>query len=119
MQNINEIKKLDKSTISKYIKEKCYSKAKKIYGENLPYDVEERLKLELDSIIENNFEIKYLVTSEVAKKSKEKGYLSYTRGSVGNSFVAFLLEITDFNPIKYNLPFEMFAGIIYDKEPDI
>ncbi len=119
MQNINEIKKLDKSTISKYIKEKCYSKAKKIYGENLPYDVEKRLKLELDSIIENNFEIKYLVTSEAAKKSKEKGYLSYTRGSVGNSFVAFLLEITDFNPIKYNLPFEMFAGIKYDKEPDI
>ena len=119
MQNINEIKKLDKSTISKYIKEKCYSKAKKIYGENLPHDIEERLKLELDSIIKNNFEIKYLVTSEVAKKSKEMGYLSYTRGSVGNSFVAFLLEITDFNPIKYNLPFEMFAGIKYDKEPDI
>ena len=119
MQNINEIKKLDKSTISKYIKEKCYKKVKAIYGENLPYDIEERLKLELDSIIKNNFEIKYLVTSEVAKKSKEMGYLSYTRGSVGNSLVAFLLEITDFNPIKYNLPFEMFAGIKYDKEPDI
>ena len=119
MQNINEIKKIDKSTISKYIKEKCYIKAKKIYGEKLPYDIEERLKLELNSIIENNFEIKYLVTSEVAKKSKEMGYLSYTRGSVGNSFVAFLLEITDFNPLKYNLPFEMFAGIKYDKEPDI
>ena len=119
MHNINEIKKLDKSTISKYIKEKCYSKARKIYGENLPYNVEERLKLELDSIIENNFEIKYLVTSEVAKKSKEKGYLSYTRGCVGNSLVAFLLEITDFNPIEYHLPFEMFAGIKYDKEPDI
>ncbi len=119
MQDINEIKKLDKNTISKYIKEKCYSNAKKIYEENLPYDVEERLKLELNSIIENNFEIKYLVASEVAKKSKEMGYLSYTRGSVGNSFVAFLLEIIDFNPIKYHLPFEMFAGIKYDKEPDI
>ena len=79
MQNINEIKKLDKSTISKYIKEKCYKKVKAIYGEKLPYDIEERLKLELDSIIKNNFEIKYLVTSEVAKKSKEMGYLSYTR----------------------------------------
>ena len=119
MQNINEIKKLDKSTISKYIKEKCYKKVKAIYGEKLPYDIEERLKLELDSIIKNNFEIKYLVTSEVAKKSKEKGYLPYTRGCVGNSLVAFLLEITDFNPIEYNLPFEMFAGIKYDKEPDI
>ena len=119
MQNINKIKKLDKSTISKYIKEKCYRKVKVIYGENLPHNIEERLKLELDSIIENNFEIKYLVTSEVAKKSKEKGYLSYTRGCIGNSLVAFLLEITDFNPIEYHLPFEMFAGIKYDKEPDI
>ena len=37
----------------------------------------------------------------------------------GNSFVAFLLGITDYNPIDYNLPFEMFAGKKLDKEPDI
>ena len=46
MKDINEIKKLDKSTISKYLKEEGYNKAKKIYGENLPCDIEERLKLE-------------------------------------------------------------------------
>ena len=43
----------------------------------------------------------------------------FARGSVGNSLVAFLLGITDYNPIDYNLPFEMFAGNRYDKEPDI
>lgn len=41
------------------------------------------------------------------------------RGSVGNSFVAYLLEITDINPMQYNLPFEFFAGKDYAKEPDI
>ena len=117
--NINLSDIIDKNMVSKYIKEKSYRKAKEIYGENLPQNIEKRLKLELDSITKNNFEQKYLITSYVAQKSKEMGYLSYTRGSVGNSFVAFLLEITDFNPIEYHLPFEMFAGIKYDKEPDI
>ncbi len=37
----------------------------------------------------------------------------------GNSFVAFLLGIVEYNPIKYNLPFEMFAGKDFDREPDI
>ena len=116
MKEISDLKNAD---ISIYIKEKCYRKAKSIYGEDLPHDVQERLKLELDSIIENSFESQYLIASYIVQKSKELGYLSFTRGSIGNSFVAFLLEITDFNPIKYNLPFEMFAGIKYDKEPDI
>ena len=116
MKEISDLKNAD---ISIYIKEKCYKKAKSIYGEDLPHNVQERLKFELDSIIENSFESQYLIASYIVQKSKDLGYLSFTRGSIGNSFVAFLLEITDFNPIKYNLPFEMFAGIKYDKEPDI
>jgi hypothetical protein len=37
----------------------------------------------------------------------------------GNSFVAYLLGITNCNPIDYNLPFEVFARMDYCKEPDI
>ena len=101
------------------IKEKCYDKAYQLYGKKLPIDVKERLDLELNSIIKNNFQSIYLISSELVQQSKELGYEVGNRGSVGNSFVAYLLGIVNYNPIEYNLPFEIFAGKNYDKEPDI
>ena len=102
-----------------FIKEKCYKKANELYGEKLPSNIKERLDIELNSILENNFEFMYLLASEMVEKSEELGYLVGNRGSVGNSFVAYLLGITEYNPVEYNLPFEMFAGIKLDKEPCI
>ena len=101
------------------IEKKCYDKAREIYGEELSKEVKDRLELELQSIRKNNFDSIYLISSELVKYSNELGYRVGSRGSVGNSFVAFLLGITETNPLKYNLPFEFFAGINYDKEPDI
>lgn len=101
------------------IKDECCKNVHKIYGKEIPIDVEERLELELNSIIENGFETLYLIASDCVKKSNELGYPVGARGSVGNSFVAFLLGITDYNPIDYNLPFEIFAGKFLNKEPDI
>ncbi len=101
------------------IKEKCYKKAYMLYGKNLPTDIKERLDLELNSIIENNFQNIYLVASELVQKSNELGYEVGNRGGVANSFVAYLLGITIYNPIEYNLPFEIFAGKNYNQEPDI
>lgn len=101
------------------LKELCYKKVHNIYGEEIPEQVEERLALELNSIIENGYETIYLIARDCVKKSNELGYPVGSRGCVGNSLVAFLLGITDFNPIDYNLPFEMFAGNFFDKEPDI
>ncbi|MBP3256147.1 MAG: PHP domain-containing protein [Clostridia bacterium] len=101
------------------ISKKCYDKAHEIYGEKLPKEVEERLQLELHSIIKNDFQSIYLICSELVEKSHELGYEVGTRGMIGNSFIAYLLGITNINPIEFNLPFELFAGKNYDKEPDI
>lgn len=101
------------------ISQKCYKKAKEIYREKLPKEIKERLKLELHSIEINNFASIYLISSELVDYSKKLGYKVGCRGSVGNSIVAYLLGITDINPIQYNLPFEFFAGKDYAKEPDI
>ena len=101
------------------IREKCYDKAYELYDKNLPINVKERLELELNSIIKNNYQNIYLISSEIVKKSNELGYEVGNRGGVGNSFVAYLLGIVNYNPIEYNLPFEIFAGKNYDKEPDI
>ena len=101
------------------IEKKCCDKAKEIYGEQLSKEVKDRLELELQSIRKNNFDSIYLISSELVKYSNELGYKVGSRGSVGNSFVAYLLGITEINPLEYKLPFEMFAGINYDREPDI
>lgn len=101
------------------IKDSCYNKAYELYGKELSEEVKSRLDLELNSIINNNFETIYLIYSELVKYSNDLGYEVGGRGSVGNSFVAYLLGITNINPLYYNLPFELFAGKNYDKEPDI
>ena len=123
IENINlvpERKKYPKiKSANKIIENKCYDRAKEIYGTILPEEIKERLELELSSIETNNFESIYLITSDIVEYSNKLGYEVTSRGSVGNSFVAYLLGITDINPIEYNLPFEFFAGINYNKEPDI
>ena len=106
-------------TANKIISKKCYDKAKEIYGIALPEKVKERLELELNSIEKNNYGIIYQIASEMVEYSNKLGYEVISRGSVGNSFVAYLLGITDINPIECNLPYEFFTGINYDKEPDI
>lgn len=39
------------------IKNECYEKAYKLYGKELPVNVQNRLELELNSIIRNDFEM--------------------------------------------------------------
>lgn len=64
------------------IKEKCYKKVHEIYGNELPKEIEERLELELNSILKNNYETIYLLAEEVIEKSNELGYPVGARGSV-------------------------------------
>ena len=102
------------------ISKKCYDKAHEIYGEKLPENVDKRLKLELHSIIENNFQNIYFIYSELFEYSKKIGYKAVcTASKAGCSLVAYLLGITEIDPIKYNLPFEIFATKNYDMLPDI
>lgn len=98
---------------------KCYDRANELYGKKLPKEVKERIELELHSIEENNFASIYLICSELVEYSNKLGYKVGYRGSVGNSFIAFLSGITNINPLEYNLPFEFLAGKNFDKEPDI
>ena len=83
----------------KEIRETSYAKARKLYGENLPALVEARLEQELKPIIAHGFAGLYLIAQRLVKKSNDDGYLVGSRGSVGSSFVATLIGITEVNPL--------------------
>lgn len=81
------------------IRELSYTNARKLYGEDLPQIVIDRLEKELKSIIGNGFAVIYLISQRLVKKSLDDGYLVGSRGSVGSSFVATMTEITEVNPL--------------------
>ena len=81
------------------IRETSYAKARQLYGQNLPKLVENRLEQELKPIIGHGFAGLYLIAQRLVKKSNDDGYLVGSRGSVGSSFVATLIGITEVNPL--------------------
>lgn len=91
--------KLDDIDAEKEIEELSYSNLVKIYGEKPPFIIKERYERELKAIKDNNFSVIYYLAHKLVKNSKDDGYLVGSRGSVGSSFLAFLCEITEVNPL--------------------
>ncbi|MDY6086966.1 MAG: PolC-type DNA polymerase III [Succiniclasticum sp.] len=81
------------------IRSLSYAKAHRWYGDTLPKLVEDRLKMELDAIINNGYAVLYDIAHKLVKHSMDEGYLVGSRGSVGSSFVACMTDITEVNPL--------------------
>ena len=76
-----------------------YHRAKALYGETLPKIIEDRLEQELKNIISHGSSGLYLIAQRLVKKSNDDGYLASSRGSVGSSFIAAMMGITEINPL--------------------
>ena len=71
----------------------------------------QRLQFELGIITKMNFERYFLVVEDLVRWSKDNGIMvGPGRGSVGGSLVAYLMGITDVDPIRFGLLFERFIN---------
>ena len=98
-----------------YVKETVYNKAHELYGEMLPGIVMDRIEHELKPIMDNKFSTIYLISQLLVNKSRSDGYVVGSRGSVGSSFIANLMDITEVNslPPHYRCPKCHFTAFKY------
>lgn len=82
-------------------------------------EVLDRIEYELDIIIGKGFAVYYLIVSDLLQFAKSVGILTTTRGSAAGSLVAYLVGITNVDPLFYKLPFERFLNPERPKAPDI
>jgi len=82
--------------------------------------VRERLNYELDVIKKTGFASYFLIVQDFVNWAKSKGIVvGPGRGSAAGSIASYLLNITDIDPLKYDLIFERFLQIDRNELPDI
>ena len=102
-----------------YLTRLCYEGLNMRYGE-INTELKERLDYELDVIKQMGFVDYFLIVSDFIKYAKSQQIpVGPGRGSAAGSIVAYTLEITDIDPIKYQLLFERFLNPERISMPDI
>ncbi len=80
--------------------------------------IRKRLAKELEIIKQKNFVSYFLINWKILKYARSKAYFYVGRGSGANSIVAYLLRITDVDPIELDLYFERFINLYRKNPPD-
>jgi len=104
-----------------YLRELCYqgleSHKSRIKDQKEAID---RLEYELSVIKQTGFASYFLIVQDFVNWAKQNRIVvGPGRGSAGGSLVAYLLDITEVNPLKYNLLFERFISPDRISPPDI
>jgi DNA polymerase-3 subunit alpha len=93
--------------------------------EGLPYrypkmneEIHQRMEKELTAIIDMGFVSYFLINWDIVSYARSKEYFYVGRGSGANSVIAYILKITDVDPIELDLYFERFINLYRTNPPD-
>ncbi len=97
----------------------------KLCEEGIPYrypeqteKIKARIEMEIETIKKMGFISYFLMNWDIVNYARSKGYFYVGRGSGANSVIAYLLRITDVDPIELDLYFERFINLYRTNPPD-
>ena len=99
------------------IRKLCYENLAYRYPDPTP-EIKARLEKELEIIEQKEFVSYFLINWDITSYARSKGYFYVGRGSGANSMVAYILRITDVDPIELDLYFERFINLYRKNPPD-
>ncbi|WP_373058422.1 DNA polymerase III subunit alpha [Zunongwangia sp. H14] len=95
----------------------CYQNLPKRYP-GAGQEVYDRVEKELTAIIKLDFVSYFLINLEIVKYAKSQNFPVIGRGSGANSIVAYIIGITNVDPIELDLYFERFINANRKSPPD-
>jgi DNA polymerase-3 subunit alpha len=113
--------KPDNETASEYLREQLEQKIGLRFPENADSPkIRERLEYELGVIEKTGFADYFLIVADMISWAKNHGIaVGPGRGSSAGSLVAYILGITDIDPLEYGLLFERFLNPDRIQMPDV
>jgi error-prone DNA polymerase len=111
--SFTKTKKADIELLSRLIEEGIAYR----YGQT-NHTIVKRIENELQIINAKGFVSYFLINWDILRYAREKSYFYVGRGSGANSLIAYLLRITDVDPIELDLYFERFINLFRENPPD-
>lgn len=106
--------------VDAYFDAQCRAGLAKRYGDPIPAGVSKRYEEERGVIMRTGFPAYFLIVADFIRKAREMGVpVGPGRGSAAGSIVAYALEITDVDPLRFDLLFERFLNEERVSMPDI
>ena len=103
-----------------YLRERVMEGMRQRYGDPPPAEAIERMEMELEVVNRMGFDAYFLIVWDFVKYAKDNGIaVGPGRGSAAGSLVAYCLQITDVDPLRYGLLFERFLNPERVSMPDI
>jgi DNA polymerase-3 subunit alpha len=103
-----------------YLAELCQRGLVERFGSEPTHEARERLAMELDVIRQTGFSAYFLIVWDLIRAARCDGVVvGPGRGSAAGSLVAYVLRITNVDPLRYGLIFERFLNLERREMPDI
>ncbi len=100
-----------------YLKTLCRQNIRKRY-KTITTKITDRVVKELYAIKAMDFVSYFLINYDIIQYAKSKGYPYIGRGSGSNSIIAYIIGITNVDPIELDLYFERFINVYRNSPPD-